>query len=163
MIEESVTVVHRFARKLRPSMLDDLGLIPALRSSIKKLSHKGDLEIRLTTIPGVEMMNNMRRTVLYRVAQEALANVVRHAQAQSVSVSLQAIPRGIRLEVEDDGVAFDVTQTFLCKDSQRLGLLGMKERVEIVGGRFSIDSAPGKGTTVRADISYKSNFEEQAS
>lgn len=161
MIENSVNAVHRFAQKLRPTMLDDLGLIPALRSYIKDLAHPKDLDLSFTHVPEVEKMDNQRRTVFYRVAQEALLNVVRHAEAQSASVRLQNIPNGIQLEVQDDGKAFDVHQVFLSKDYNRLGLLGMKERVEMVSGKFFIESEPGKGTIVRADIPYSKNCEEK--
>lgn len=154
MIEESVDVVHRYARKLRPSMLDDLGLIPALRSYIKDLPRPRNLKVHFEAIPEVETMDNTRLTVFYRVVQEALLNAVRHAEAETATVRLLKIPDGIRLEVSDDGKAFPADGIFTCKDYKRLGLLGMKERVEMVGGVFCIESKAGRGTTVRADIPY---------
>jgi signal transduction histidine kinase len=161
MIEASVIVVHRYARKLRPAMLDDLGLIPALRSFIKELPHTKDLTIRLETTPEVETMDNMRRTVFYRVAQEALLNVVRHAEARTATISLVAIPKGIRLEIQDDGKAFEMADMVATVDYQRLGLLGMKERVQMVGGKFYVESKPGKGTNVRAVIPYLTNLRDE--
>jgi signal transduction histidine kinase len=159
LVEQSVDTVHRFARKLRPAMLDDLGLIPALRSLIKELSHPEKLKIRFKAVDEVENLDNMRRTILYRVAQEALLNVVHHADAKYATVELLEIPGGIRLVVYDDGKAFQVDDP---KNYQRLGLIGMKERVEMVRGKFSIDSAPGKGTTVTAEIPALVNLEESS-
>jgi len=158
MIEASVVAVHRYARNLRPAMLDDLGLIPSLRSCIKELPHDKDLKVRLKTIPEVETMDNVRRTVFYRVAKEALMNVVRHAEAQAVTVTMRAIPDGICLKVQDDGKGFKMSKFI---DHKSLGLLGMKERVEMVEGKFSIASKPGKGTTLLAEIPYISTSEEE--
>jgi signal transduction histidine kinase len=100
-------------------------------------------------------LDSARRTVLYRVAQEALTNVARHAQASVVNVSLREIPGAIRMEVHDNGKSFQVQQTLSAKTNQRLGLLGMRERVEMVGGTLTIESAPGQGTTVRAEIPFR--------
>jgi len=157
MIEESVDTVHRFARRLRPTMLDDLGLIPALRSLIKDLPQSKELKIEFNSVKKVEAMDNVRRTVFYRVAQEALLNAVQHADAKCVTIELTEIPDGIRLIVYDDGKAFSVDDP---KNHQRIGLIGMKERVEMVRGKFSIDSAPGKGTTVSAELPFLVNLDE---
>ncbi|MGZ0709199.1 histidine kinase [Coraliomargarita sp. W4R53] len=156
MIEESVDTVHRFALRLRPTMLDDLGLIPSLRSFIKELPRSEKLEINFTGVNEVEAMDNVRRTVFFRVAQEALRNVVQHADATSATVELTEIPGGIRLIVQDDGKAFQVESS---KNYQRLGLIGMKERVGIVGGKFSIESTPDQGTIVCAEIPFLANLE----
>lgn len=155
LVEQSVKVVHRYARKLRPAMLDDLGLIPALRSFIKDLPGSKGLRIRFTAFSGVETLDNARRTVLYRVAQEALTNVVRHAHARLVSVRIVKITGGARLDVRDDGKSFPVDRILASQTRTRLGLLGMRERVEMAGGTFSILSSPGKGTTIRAEIPFK--------
>lgn len=152
IVQTSVEAVHQFARELRPSTLDDLGLIPALHDHVKIVSAKSRLKINLTVFAGVETLDIRRRTVLYRVVQEALINVTRHARASLVKVSLNAIPRAVRLEVHDNGKSFQVEQTLSAKTNRRLGLLGMRERVEMVGGTLSIESAPDRGTTVRAEI-----------
>lgn len=155
LVEQSVEVVHRYARELRPALLDDLGLIPALRSYIKNLHGRKGLRIRFTAFCGVEALNNTRRTVLYRVAQEALTNVARHAHARLVTVRIHQIADAVRLEVRDDGRSFPVDRIRASNTNKRLGLLGMRERVEMVGGDFAIESAPGKGTTVRAEIPFR--------
>jgi PAS domain S-box-containing protein len=152
LIGQSIEVVHRFARGLRPALLDDLGLIPALRSLVKEMSGRKGLRIQLTAVTGVEALDPLRRTVLFRVAQEALTNVARHAHARRVTVRIQKSANVIRLEICDDGKSFSADRAFAAKHGGHLGLLGMRERVEMVGGRFTIASAPGKGTTVTAEI-----------
>jgi len=152
LVEKSVDIVHRFARELRPTLLDDLGLIPALHSFMKEFTKRTGIHIRFTASNGLERLDSARRTVLYRVAQSALTNVAQHAQASRVKVSLRKLRDVIRMEIHDDGKSFEVERVLFAKRHTRLGLLGMRERVEMVGGSFAVDSAPGKGTTIRAQI-----------
>ncbi len=152
LVEKTVHAVHQFARELRPAVLDDLGLIPALQAFMKTIVDRKKMKIRLTAFAGVEVLDDERRTVLYRVVQEALQNVVRHAEASLVDVTLSEHPGAVRLEVQDNGVSFDVAQAMSAKTNQRLGLLGLRERVEMLGGSVAIESAAGRGTTVRAEL-----------
>jgi len=154
LVEESVDIVHRFARELRPAVLDDLGLIPALHSFMKNFTTRTGVRTHLTAFAGVEQLETTRRTVLFRVAQEALTNVARHAQASRVEVILQKLPAGICMRIKDDGKSFQVERTLHGNGGKRLGLLGMRERVEMVGGTFCIESAPGKGTTIQVEIPF---------
>jgi PAS domain S-box-containing protein len=151
-VGKSIEVVHRFARELRPSLLDDLGLIPALRSLVKEQAARNDLRIGFTAFAGVEALDSFHRTVLYRVAQEALTNVVCHADAHHAAVRILKIPDAVRLEISDDGKSFPVERMLEARLGGHLGLVGMRERVEMLGGRFAVESAPGKGTTVIAEI-----------
>ena len=152
LVENAVNVVHQFARELRPAVLDDLGLIPALHSFMKNFTVQTGVHTHLTAFAGLEKLDASRRTVLYRVAQEALTNVSRHAQASHVEVTIQKHAGGICMKINDDGRSFNVEQRLRGKGGKRLGLLGMRERLEMVGGRFEITSAPGQGTTVTAEI-----------
>jgi signal transduction histidine kinase len=152
MVEKSVDIVHRFARELRPTVLDDLGLIPALHSYVKTFSRQTGVHVRLTIFAGVEKLDNARRTTLYRVAQEALTNVARHAQASVVDVSIEKLSNRICMKIKNDGKSFQVDRALQAGKNKRLGLLGMRERVEMVGGSFAVESAPGKGTTICAQI-----------
>jgi len=154
LVEKSANIVHQFAGQLRPPALDDLGLIPALHSYMKGFTRQTGLPIRFTSFTRgkTEQLDSARRTVLYRVAQEALANVARHAQATLVKVSIQKLRDAIRMEVKDNGKSFQVHGVLPTRRNKGLGLLGMRERVEMVGGRFTVESSPGKGTTIRADI-----------
>ena len=152
LVEESVNIVHRFARELRPAVLDDLGLIPALHSFMKNFTARTGVRTRLTAFAGVEQLDTAKRTVLFRVAQEALTNVARHAQASRVEVSIQKLPDCIGMEISDDGKSFSVQRVMHSRSSKHLGLLGMRERLEMVGGRFSIESTPGNGTVIEGRI-----------
>jgi two-component system sensor histidine kinase DegS len=152
LVEKSVIEVHRFARGLRPAALDDLGLIPALHAYNKSLAERKKIKIHLTASAEVEALGDKERTVLFRVAQEALTNVVRHARATQVKMSITKIPGAIRMDICDNGRSFLVEKTVLAINPKRLGLVGMKERIEMVGGNLTIESPRGKGTTVRAEI-----------
>ncbi len=152
LVEKSVDIVHRFARELRPTVLDDLGLIPALQSFIKDFTKETKIRIHFTAFAGVEQLNSTQRTVLYRVAQSALANVHKHAHASDVKVSIHKLQDAIRLEIHDNGKSFDLERVLFAKRHKRLGLLGSRERVEMVGGKFGVESAPGQGTTISAEI-----------
>jgi PAS domain S-box-containing protein len=152
LVEKSVNIVHEFARELRPAVLDDLGLIPALHSFVKLFSQRTHIHVHLKAFAEVEQLETSRRTVLFRVAQEALTNVARHAKASRAEVSIQKLPDGICMKIKDDGKSFSVDGVFDAKGGKRLGLLGMRERLEMVGGRFDIESVAGKGTTIIAQI-----------
>jgi signal transduction histidine kinase len=152
LVEKSVNIVHEFARELRPAVLDDLGLIPALHSFVKLFSRRTRIHVHLKVFAGVEQLDSDHRTVLYRVAQEALTNVSRHAHASRVEVSIQKQGDGICMKISDNGKSFEVERVLNARGRKRLGLLGMRERVEMVGGHFGIESAPGRGTTIIAQI-----------
>jgi signal transduction histidine kinase len=147
-----VDIVHQFARKLRPTMLDDLGLIPALHTFMKQFRAETGIRVSLSVFAAVEHLHGDKRIVLYRVAQEALTNVARHARASQVEVKLQKTGEAICMTITDDGKGFQTERVVRAEQGKRLGLLGMRERLEIVGGRFAVTSAPGKGTTVLAQI-----------
>jgi signal transduction histidine kinase len=152
LVERSVNIVHRFARELRPAVLDDLGLIPALHTFMKAFQRQTGIRITFSAFATVEQMNGDKRTVLYRVAQEALTNVARHAQASRVEVKIQKLNGVIRMKIKDDGKGFREDRVLNARKSKRLGLLGMRERLEMVGGSFSVASELGKGTAVLAQI-----------
>ena len=154
LVENSVNSVHRFARELRPAVLDDLGLIPALLAFSKNLAARKKLKIKMTAFGGVEALGGAKRTVLFRVAQEALTNVARHAHATQITMGITEISGAIRMEISDNGKSFPVNKTLLTRSHKRLGLIGMRERIEMVGGRLAIESLPGVGTTVRAELPF---------
>ena len=152
LVERSVNIVHEFARELRPAVLDDLGLIPALHSFVKLFSKRTRIHVHLKAFAGVERLPGNQRTILYRVAQEALTNVSRHAQASRVEVDIEKVAQGVSMKIVDNGKSFQVERVLNTRGQGRLGLLGMRERVEMVGGHFGVESAPGKGTTVTAFV-----------
>jgi len=154
LVEKSVNIVHRFARELRPTALDDLGLIPALHALLKEFTKRTGVHAHLTVFSAIEQLDIAKRTVLYRVAHEALNNVASHAQACQVEVSVEKLPDNICMKIKDDGKSFQMERVLNAKGNKRLGLLGMRERVEMVGGTFCVESAPGQGTTVRVEIPF---------
>jgi len=154
LVEHSVNIVHRFARELRPTVLDDLGLIPALHTFMKNFRKETGVGVSLSAFAAIEEVNGDKRTVLYRVAQEALTNVARHARASQAEVKIQKLDGAIRMKIKDNGKGFQGERVLRAKKSTRLGLLGMRERLEMVGGHFSVTSTPGKGTTVLAQIPF---------
>lgn len=155
IVEKSVSIVHRYARDLRPTILDDLGLVPALKSYVKDFSERTGIAVRFSPVDGTELLNDDKRTVMYRVAQAALTNVAQHGKAHNVSLSLEKSDFAISMEINDDGRGFDVERVLYAKRHKRLGVIGMRERIEMVRGQFSIESAPGKGTTIRARIPFR--------
>lgn len=154
MVEKSVEIVHRFARELRPSVLDDLGLIPALEAHFNSFMQETGVRVKLTVFAGIEKSDNSTLTILYRIAQEALANIARHAHATHAEVSIINLDDTICMEIRDDGIGFEVEGKSCAKKTIRLGLLGMKERAEMIGGNFSIESEVGKGTTIRIELPH---------
>src|SRR4029077_4118016 len=138
--------VHHLALELRPTALDDLGLHAALANYAEGWSERSGVEIDFQTagLDGVRLPSPVE-TALYRVVQEALTNVLKHATARRVSVVLQRSAAQVLALVEDDGQGFDLESPPAA--GHRLGMLGMRERVALVGGSLTVESAPGRGTT----------------
>jgi signal transduction histidine kinase len=157
LLEQTMETVHNFSRELRPAMLDDLGLLPALRTFVKSFSERTGVRIAFTASAEVEKMDINQKTVLYRVAQESLTNVARHAKASHGRVDLRKFQCGIRMEISDNGRSFRVERHVSAqpKGKKRLGLLGIQERVRLANGNFSMASSPGKGTRIRVWIPFR--------
>lgn len=136
--------VHGLAYQLHPSILDDLGLAAALRSHIADVTRREGIAIELSEDGLTRPIPADVASCLYRVAQEALRNVVKHAQPASVTVHLDSSSDGVTMAIDDSGVGFDPRGT----PHRGLGLVGMEERVRLVGGQFSLTSRPGEGTRV---------------
>ncbi len=141
-VEGTVRVVRNMALLLRPSMLDDLGLIPALRWQAREVSKNTNLDVSVSTEIEAEDLPDEHKTCIYRVVQEALHNCVRHAHAEKVRIAVQERDGELKLTIQDDGRGFDA------KHTKGLGLLGMEERATHLGGTFHVQSAPGQGTTL---------------
>lgn len=151
LVQQTMEAVHRFARELRPAMLDDLGLAAALRSHIQSFTERTKLSVTFEANPIIEHLSDDEKIVIYRVVQEALTNVARHAGATQANVTIRQTRVAVRLEIADDGKAFSPGVTDPATQ-KRLGVLGMQERVRLVNGTFHIESREGKGTTVRVDL-----------
>jgi PAS domain S-box-containing protein len=151
-IDRVVARVRDLSLDLRPSMLDDLGLVPALRWYVQRQTQRlgPEVKVTLTLPPALPRLPSETETACFRIAQEALTNVARHAGAQRIEVTLDARNRHIALSIHDDGRGFDTDAARRQTHGGGFGLLGMRERAELAGGRLTIDSSPGRGTTVRA-------------
>ncbi|MBW8865551.1 MAG: sensor histidine kinase, partial [Verrucomicrobia bacterium] len=154
LLQETMETVHRFARDLRPTMLDELGLLPALRSYLKGFGSRTGLRIHFHGNPIAEKLADAQKTVVYRVAQESLNNVSKHAHASRVDMTIRKFNDGICMEIMDDGQSFKPDALNNGRHTGRLGLLGMQERVRLVNGQFKIKPHPGKGTMVRVVIPF---------
>jgi len=152
--------VHQLALELRPTALDDLGLQAALANYAEGWSERSGVEVDFQTVgPDTGRLPEPAETALYRVVQEALTNVLRHAGARRVSLILQQSPGQAVAVVEDDGVGFDAESVSApAGGRERLGLLGMRERVVLVGGTLTVESARGRGTTVIARVPLPSSM-----
>jgi PAS domain S-box-containing protein len=163
LVEKSVEIVHRFACELRPAVLDDLGLIPALHSYLKAFMVETGIRSSLKCFARIEKASGGVRPPLFRVAQEALTNVARHSGATRVAVSIEDRDGVIYMKITDDGKGFEVDGAAGGKSRNRLGMLGMRERIEMLGGALHVESAPGKNTTIHVKIkSPKSSAKKQA-
>jgi signal transduction histidine kinase len=150
-VERVLEQVHDLSLNLRPSMLDDLGLEPALRWYANRQASAAGLHLRFRADTLEHRLDPMIETECFRVAQEALTNVVRHAKAHNVSVNLQKRERELHLTVKDDGIGFDVgAHRGEAVRGASLGLLSMEERATLAGGGLRFHSAPGEGTMIEA-------------
>jgi signal transduction histidine kinase len=152
-IRQIIAEVHRLAWGMRPSILDDYGLDSALARHIEEVSKNVPLQIdyQFTSPEELSRLPSRIEVPLFRIAQEAITNMLRHANASHASVVILRQLREITLLIEDDGQGFDLAMA-RSKGDKCLGLMGMKERVNLLGGSFVIESAPGEGTTIRVKI-----------
>jgi signal transduction histidine kinase len=139
MAESLVRTVRNIALLLRPSMLDDLGLVSAIHWQAREVSRRTGLKVVVSADEIAESMPDSRRTCFYRFVQEALNNCVRHARATEARVSVRQDHDAVLVSVRDDGVGFHAPH------NKGLGLLGMEERATRLGGVFHVDSQPGRG------------------
>jgi signal transduction histidine kinase len=150
-VERVLEQVHDISLNLRPSMLDDLGLVPALRWYTNRQAALIGLRVEFLVIPLPRRLDARIETECFRIAQEALTNVVRHARAKAVTVELQQTEGQLQLRVQDDGIGFAVgASQKKASGGASLGLLSMEERAALAGGRLVINSIPDQGTTIRA-------------
>jgi PAS domain S-box-containing protein len=154
ILENSMKVIHQFALELRPTVLDDLGLIPALEAFLKDFTETSGIRVSLEISSTIEEASESIRTTFFRIIQEALMNVAQHAKASKVHINIQCLADGTSLQITDDGQGFEMEEDIHPIASTRLGLLGMKERAEMVGGVFSVDTASGRSTTLRVMVGF---------
>jgi PAS domain S-box-containing protein len=152
-VQQTLQQVRNLSLDLRPSLLDDLGLVPAVRWYIDRQAQQAGLEAEFVTDLADERFSSDLEIVCFRIVQEALTNVVRHAQAERIKVGLEQHDSCLHLRIQDDGVGFDVQEALhQAAGGTSLGLLSMQERVALLGGEMRIDSAPGRGTEIEVQL-----------
>lgn len=151
LMDSTVKTVRRISSELRPSLLDDMGLIPAMEWYLKDFGKRIAIKTNFS-IPKEELnLPDEARTGLFRIFQESLTNIARHSKAKKVDVSLQVVHGNIVMAIKDDGDGFDPESV---KSKKTLGILGMKERSFMMGGTYEVKSKPGKGTRVMITVPY---------
>lgn len=151
LLDQVQKQLRKYSHELRPTILDDLGWIPALRFLVDGVSKRSRLPIEIdANVAG--RLSSAVEIALYRVVQEALANTTRHADAKHVSIRIRRMRGKLCCTVRDDGAGFDVRAVQADRKRTGLGLIAMKERLHAVGGTFSIDSAPGRGTKLSIEV-----------
>jgi PAS domain S-box-containing protein len=154
MIDDTVEKVQRITAKLRPDILDELGLIPAIEWQAQEFQNVTGIKCSIT-VPGEELiLNDEKSTAVFRIFQEALTNIMRHSKAKLISISIQKKKDVLLLKIKDNGVGVAEEQL---KDFKSLGIIGMKERALILGGEVTIEGTPGKGTEVIVEIPLKND------
>lgn len=151
LVEGTIRVVRNMALLLRPSMLDDLGLVPALKWQAREVSKRTSTDVSVAAELVSDDFPDEYKTCIYRVVQEALHNVSNHAHATSVRIRVQQQPDRLTLSIQDDGKGFDTKQV------KGLGLLGIQERVTRLGGKCTVHSAPGTGTVLAVELPFSSD------
>jgi signal transduction histidine kinase len=148
--------VHHLATELRPSLLDDLGLVAAIRKYTREYSAKMSIKVdsHISGLGGERLPSEIEVAV-FRIIQEALTNVAKYAEAKNVSVILRYQDSTLMAIIEDDGKGFDVNEVTASANEKRLGLFGMYERASLIGGKLTIESQPGAGTTIFLEVPLK--------
>ncbi len=143
--------LRELSHELRPTILDDLGLIPALENLARGVARRTGIQITIQSSMQVRLPPGIE-TALYRIIQEALTNTIKHSQATQVDVAVERIGQVLSCAVRDNGVGFDADNVFGGKAQRGLGLIGIRERLDTLGGTLEIRSAPGGGTGLQVKI-----------
>ena len=156
LIDQVLKKIHELSLDLRSPLLSDFGLVPALRQYVNRYHKRLNIEMKFEVINLEERLAAEVETVIYRVVQEALTNIARHAQAKKVYLCLKQKDSKVCVFIEDDGKGFDVEEVIGCEDPDRgVGLLGIRERIAPLKGSFSIQSHPGQGTKLSIEIPWR--------
>lgn len=156
LAHQTLRAIRNLSIDLRPSALDDLGLLPAIRWYIKEYQQKCGIAVDLRTSGFKERLPTEVETALYRIMQEALTNTARHAKAHKVKITMKEDSQAIHVLIRDDGTGFDVDGVMRSPYQDRgLGLVGMNERAVLLNGALNIASEVGHGTTIKAEIPFR--------
>jgi len=150
-IRTSLQEVRRIIYDLRPMALDDLGLFPTIKKHIRTMSEHNDIEIDLSLLGDERRLESNYEVAIFRLVQEAIQNAINHAEADLIRVIIEIMPKQINVLVKDDGIGFEKCE----EKADSFGLIGMRERVELLDGKLIIASEKGKGTVIRINLPYE--------
>lgn len=155
LVKTTIEDVRRFSHELRPAILDDLGLLPAFQSHARGYMERTGIEIQINGLRDIDEISDELKTVLYRIFQESLNNIAKHAHASKVKIDITHQGDKLNFKIQDNGVGFN-TDDVLNRDvkSGGLGIKGIRERVELIGGELNLKSKPNKGTELWVSIPY---------
>ena len=154
LLDGSNQSIRRILSELRPRILDDHGLLEAIEWLGRQFTEATGIPVKFTTPEKDIKVSEQIATCIFRVCQEAFTNITRYALAKNVSISIKIIEENIILIIEDDGIGFDTASV---QNKKSFGILGMKERVLSLGGKFELVSSPGKGTKITVSLPYSIN------
>jgi two-component system sensor histidine kinase DegS len=158
MVKESLQEVRKIIFDLRPMALDDLGIVPTLRRFIAEIQKRGDrdISIELIVLGGeAQRMSGVLEVAVFRLVQESLNNILKHASANRAVIRLEILPQQVNVSVSDDGCGFNTDGILQNRQVECYGLLGMRERVDLLDGQMKVSSSPGKGTEIHISIPVK--------
>jgi signal transduction histidine kinase len=152
LADRTLQEVRQISHLLRPQMLDELGLVPTLQWLVRTFRQRTGVEVELAHEGLEDPLDAEVGTLVFRVVQEALTNIARHARATSAQVRLRRTESTLSLLVEDRGVGFDAERVLEAEEDRGFGIRGMRDRVRLFGGRFTLRSSPGKGSSVEVEV-----------
>ncbi len=152
MVRQSLQDVRKIIFDLRPMVLDDLGLIPAINRYVEEFMTQTGLPAELVVIGETKRFTNTIEVALFRVFQECLSNIRKHSKANHLLVKIEVLPNKVNLTVKDNGVGFSPKNVMADNKREGYGLLGMRERIQILNGEFAITSAPDSGTSIHISV-----------
>ena len=158
LVNHTIQTTRRISQELRPSVLDDLGLKSAIEWQVSQYKKRSGSIYKLNMIGDDENISNEQSTTIFRIAQESLTNIARHAEATKVELRLSIEKLFIKLEIKDDGIGISGNNTD--NDNTSFGIFGMKERASILGGKLEIVSAPKEGTAIIVELPLQAKIKE---
>lgn len=152
MVRQSLQDVRKIIFDLRPMVLDDLGLVPAIKRYLEEFQVQYRLTAELTIMGDPRRFSMPLEVALFRVIQESLSNIRKHARASHIIIKMEILPRKINISIKDNGVGFNLSSILADKKREGYGLIGMRERIQILNGQIAINSAPGQGTYINISV-----------
>ncbi|MCG9966477.1 sensor histidine kinase [Pelotomaculum terephthalicicum JT] len=152
LVRSSLTDVRKIIFDLRPMVLDDLGLAPAIKRYLSDYNDQFDVQVEFLFIGQQKRLESSVEVALFRIIQEAVNNIKKHARAKNALVKMEMLPDKVNIHIKDDGIGFDLSKVMADGERDGYGLIGIRERVQLLKGGFDISTAPGKGTSIGISV-----------